>query len=156
MEIKLVDPKTLDFKGKNASLTFKTDTSGVGKFNTEAVEIKGPGEYEIMGIQIQGFSTDGNTNYRIRMDGINSVVICGKVNARQEEALSDIDVLLIPGDKKFAELVLKFSPKIIVIYNTPEPGEFMRDIGKSEISPTKKVVVKKEGLPQELEVVWLA
>lgn len=155
MEIKLVKPSTLVLKGKSANLALQIGEAGQAKFTVEEVEIKGPGEYEVRGVQLHSFSCDGVTNYRIKVDGVTIAIILGSVDQKQEETLSDIDVLLIQGDKKFAELVLRLEPKMIVIYNTPEPGEFIRDIGKVDIAPTTKVVIKKESLPQELEAVWL-
>ncbi len=146
--------------------------------------VQGPGEYEVKGVVITGIRTyhdaEGgktlgkNTAYLIEMEDL---VIChlgdlGHVlTTAQVEAMSDVDVLLVPvggsttiNAAQAAEVISLIEPKLVVPmhYRTPvgganlEPVErFLRQMGLADLEPQPKLSVTGSGLPEEMQVVVL-
>lgn len=132
------------------------------KLNSDKLEICGPGEYEVKGIKILGLAVGGKTNYEIKIDELRLAVVYGKIEEKYEEAFSDLDILLLSYPIEGAqELILKLEPKIVVLYyannnyKTEDAIKFLKDVGRENVVPTSRVVIKKDNLPAELEVVWL-
>jgi len=146
--------------------------------------IDGPGEYEIKGVMIVGIQTfhdaEGgkkrgkNTVYLIEMDDI---VIChlgdlGHVlSAEQVEAMSNVDVLLIPVGGNYtinaaqaAEVISLIEPRIVIPmhYKTDvvkleiDPVEkFAREMGIKSLQPQPKLMITKSTLPSEQQIIVL-
>lgn len=118
--------------------------------------IKGPGEYEIKGVSIFGVSLGDNTAYVYEIDGLKTCHISnstGKLTEKQAEEFGEIDILLVPAKKKAVAIVEQLEPKIVIPMN--RAGEFLKEVGKEEIRPIKKLKVAPSSLPEEREVVWL-
>lgn len=152
------------------------------------VVFKGPGEYEARGVEITGVPTyhdekngaerGRNTLYRIDIDGI-SILHCGdlghKLTEEQEEALPNIDVLLIPVGGLYSldartanEVVTQLEPNIVIPMHYHVSGlnakvfgglapvsQFLKEIGQETVAPTSKFKVTKDSLPAETQVVVL-
>lgn len=146
--------------------------------------VRGPGEYEIASVFIQGISTfhdnergkqrGKNTVYLIEMD---EVIIChlgdlGHVlSSEQVEEMSGVEVLLVPvgglstiAASAAAELVRLLQPRIVIPMHFKtevvpfklEPVEnFLKEIGLKQVSPQLRLVVTKTSLPGEMQVVVL-
>lgn len=146
--------------------------------------VNGPGEYEIGGIFITGFQTwhdtEGgakrgrNTAYVIEMEDL---TIChlgdlGHVlSTQQVEAMSDVDVLMIPVGGTYtitaaqaADVISLIEPRIVIPmhYRTEalkmeiDPLErFAKAMGLKETTAQPKLVVTKSSLPEETQVVVL-
>jgi L-ascorbate metabolism protein UlaG (beta-lactamase superfamily) len=141
--------------------------------------IDGPGEYEIKGVSIIGFSTfhDNaagaerglNTAFIIESEDLR---IChlgdfgeDKLREETEEAIGDVDILLIPVGGKYtidgkiaANIVHTIEPRIVIPMHYKIPGltialappePFLREMGIKNIEADEKLVVKKNDLPQE-------
>lgn len=154
------------------------DHANVEDAPAETKIIKGPGEYEIMGVCVRGIqsfhdNSNGadrglNTMYIIEDD---DVKIChmgdfgqDKLEEHQLEEIGDVDVLMIPvggtytiDGKQASEIISQIEPKIIIPmhYKLPElkidiagPEKFLKEIG---IKPEKvdKYKATKKTLPQE-------
>jgi len=104
--------------------------------------VHGPGEYEIKGVSIIGFSSDHdtehgairgkNTMYRIEIDGI-SIVHAGDIGVlpptKEVESLGDVDILMVPvggtytlGPEDAAKFVGEVEPKIVLPMHYQRPG----------------------------------
>ncbi|MCL4459737.1 MAG: MBL fold metallo-hydrolase [Chloroflexi bacterium] len=146
--------------------------------------ISGPGEYEVKGVVITGIRTfhddengqrlGKNTAYLVEMDDL---VIChlgdlGHVlTAEQVEALSDVNILLVPvggfntiNASQAVEIINLVEPKIAIPmhYKTEaakvdlDPlDRFTHEIGLKHYEPQPKLVVNKGSLPEELEITVL-
>lgn len=146
--------------------------------------IDGPGEYEVKGVVVTGVRTyhdaehgktrGKNTSYLIEMDDL---VVChlgdiGHVlNAAQVEAMSRVDILLIPvgggatiNAAQAAEVISLVEPKIIIPMHFRLPGStselepvdrFLREMGVTNAEPQPKLVVVASALPESLQVVLL-
>jgi len=144
----------------------------------------GPGEYEVKGVFITGIATyhDGrrgatrgrNTVFLFEFGGI---TVChlgdlGHVPTQtQVEALSDVNVLLIPvgglhtiDAAKAAEVISLLEPNLVIPmhYKTPVEkaklhtvSKFLKEMGLASIPPVPELKVSKSSLPAETEVVLL-
>lgn len=146
--------------------------------------IAGPGEYEVKGIFIFGIPTfhdkkrgkqwGRNTVYLFEFEDL---TIChlgdlGHVPAQsQVEALSDVDVLLIPvgavhtlNASLAAEVINLLEPRIVVPmhYKTDVVkarlaplSKFLKEMGLKRVKPRESLKIRKGSLPGETQVVVL-
>ena len=144
----------------------------------------GPGEYEVKGVFVTGIAMyhDGrrgatrgrNTVFLFEFGGI---TVChlgdlGHVPTQtQVEALSDVNVLLIPvgglhtiDAAKAAEVISLIEPNLVIPMHYKTPVEkaklhtvtkFLKEMGLASIPPVPELKVTKSSLPQETEVVLL-
>jgi len=120
----------IEIKTKSAVIT----TGDVVKINE--VELPGPGEYEVAGVEAFGIDKD---IYLFKADDIH-VVYLDSINRSltddEIERLSEVEVLIIPigGDKvinsKQASLIIKaVDPKIIIPVSYKDSKDFCADLG---------------------------
>lgn len=144
----------------------------------------GPGEYEVRDVFITGIATyhDGrrgasrghNTVFLFDFDGL---TVChlgdlGHVpDQKQVEALSDVDLLLIPVGgvhtldvSKAAEVISLIEPRIVVPMHYRTPAEkarlegldkFFKEMGLAPVPAQPVLSVTKSALPEETQVVVL-
>ena len=145
--------------------------------------LDGPGEYELSGIYVTGVMTpagDGdpagkrNTAYLIEMENLRICHLGDVSNAlatRQVEALSPVDVLLVPasggctvGASQAVEMVRLLEPRIVVpMHYKPEGlpgplgdgGPFLRELGLRAVESQARLSVTATSLPPEMRVVVL-
>jgi len=146
--------------------------------------ISGPGEYEISGVfvyglasfhdQVKGAKRGANTIYVINMDGI-KLAHLGDLGHRltdeQLEEVNGVDILFVPVGGKYTidaqqavEVVGQIEPRIVIPMHYKLPGlkvvlapveEFLKNMGMEEVNPQDKLIITKEKLPEEREVVVL-
>ena len=146
--------------------------------------IVGPGEYEVCGVFITGIPTfhdrkkgasrGRNTVFLFDFEGL---TVChlgdlGHVPTQsQVEALSDIDVLLIPvgavstiNAAQAAEVISLLEPRLVIPmhYKTKalevkldSVSKFLKEMGLSELATQKSLKVTKSALPEETQVLLL-
>ena len=138
--------------------------------------ISGPGEYEVKGIFIKGFSSETeiggkkyiNTIYALSFDNINFCIpgaIPGKqVSAETKEAIDGVDMLLSPvsisglAPRDAYGLAASFEPKVIVPsdYDAPSLKMFLKEGGAEDTEALDKYTVKKLDIEEkEGEIVVL-
>lgn len=149
-----------------------------------AFVINEPGEYEIAGVSIfglpsfhdnnQGSKRGRNTIFIIDMDGLRLVHLGDlghKLDDHQLEEINGADLLFIPTGGEFtidariaAEVVAQVGPKIVIPMHCYLPGlkfklapvdDFLKEMGAMEIHPVDKLILSKDKLPEEKEVVVL-
>lgn len=135
-------------------------------------EIYLPGEYEVQGIEIQGFPVDRDidtggslkTAFRIHWEDI-SIVILGNLTGGLEpsvtEALSEPDLLILPVSKGFlspdqaAKLARSLEPGIMIPSFSERSREFAKVVG-AHVEPAEKLVFKKKDIiPKQMQLVLL-
>jgi len=146
--------------------------------------IDSPGEYEVRGVFITGIATfhdrkkgasrGRNTVFLFDFEGL---TVChlgdlGHVPTRsQVEALSDIDVLLIPvgsgstiNAAQAAEVISLLEPRLVIPmhYKTKvlkvklDPvSKFLKEMGLSKLATQESLKVTKSTLPEETQVLLL-
>ncbi len=136
--------------------------------------IKGPGEYEVKGVSVIGFSADHDdargairgktTIYRIEMDGL-SFVHAGDLgcipSTKDIESFGDVDILFVPVGGTFtlspeeaATFVSEVEPRIIIPMHYQRPG--LKPEGFGELTPVAdflKAMGKEETVAQPKLVV---
>jgi|Deesub1362A_J573_1020465.scaffolds.fasta_scaffold09587_2 L-ascorbate metabolism protein UlaG (beta-lactamase superfamily) len=146
--------------------------------------ISGPGEYEVKGVFITGIPTfhdrrkgkvrGRNTVFLFEFDDL---TIChlgdlGHVPTRsQVEALSEVDVLLIPvgsvttiNAAQAAEVVSLLEPKLVIPMHYKTKAlkskletvrKFLKEMGLEKLTPKESLKVTKKNLPEETQIVIL-
>lgn len=128
--------------------------------------IDSPGEYEVGGVFVLGTAGEKTTFYVITMDGLRLVFLgglSGKLSDKQIEEIDGVDILFVPvGDKKNSlagkqtlEIINQVEPKIIIPMNYQSLSGFLKELGQEEKAPLDKLLMTKDKLPLEKEVVVL-
>lgn len=126
--------------------------------------ISGPGEYEIRGVFIKGFLSEGpdkkiNTIYMANVEGVNLCFLgpLGSTELSPEtlEHLEDIDILFVPVSAY--KLAVKLEPALIIpaSYEPDTLKKFLKEAG-DEGETLEKLLIKKKDLEgKEGEIVVL-
>ena len=154
------------------------------KRRKEPFIVAGPGEYEISGVSIFGLSSfhdqkggkerGRNTIYFINLDDLKLVHLGDlghKLNDEQLEEINSPDLLFIPVGGTYTldaslavEVIGQIDPKIVIPMHYQLPGltiklapvdDFLKEMGVEKIKPVAKLVISKDKLPEEREVVVL-
>ncbi len=186
------DPATIGLKlpkdVQTADLVLKThdhpDHNHFALINPEAVQIAGPGAYEVKGTAVTGVTTyhdtqkgaerGKNTVYNIEMDGVNIVHLGDLGHTLTEEqidAIGSTDVLLIPvggvftiDAKDASRVVNQLEPRIVIPMHYKieglsvelEPLEnFLKEMAVEKAEPVSKLSITKDKLPDDTQVVVL-
>lgn len=151
MQINWQGKDKIIIKSKNAVI----ETGEVNKVNE--VELLGPGEYEIAGIEIFGISEG---IYLFRIEDM-TVAYLDKINRtltdKEIEDLSDVAIVIIPtgGEgvidaKAAANIIKSVEPKIVIPTNSENFADFCKIIGgcqdpRDNIKITKQQLIEQEG-----------
>ena len=181
MEIKNLGGLTYLLKGKKESVLIDPDSVKIAKNQSriiiyteakyeelrmvdEKVSIMGPGEYEIGGVEVNGFSGGkGKTIYTILIDGV-IVAIMGKLdeelNEKRSDKISGIDVLLAEvgnGYKSIAAAAKKWGANYIVPVDGSgeELKKFLDEADCEGQEAVESLKVDKDNLPDGMEIVVL-
>ncbi len=149
--------------------------------------LSGPGEYEVSSVFVTGLELRGdrkakkeaaalrNTVFLFEFDDL-TVCHLGDLNlvptqAQVEEALGEVDVLLIPvggseslNASQAAEVVSLLEPRIVIPmhFHTPDitlkldtVGKFLKEMGLDKVAPQELLKVGRSSLPEETQVMLL-
>jgi L-ascorbate metabolism protein UlaG (beta-lactamase superfamily) len=148
----------------------------------EPFVIKGPGEYEVKGMFVRGFSSKTvyggkelfNTVYTFELDGIR-VAYLGAISdkdldAKAKEEMGDIDIIFVPigGDEVLSpeeayKLASKREAKLVIPIHFGAVGQkdalerFLKEAEAKDTKPVDKLTIKKKDLiGREGDVVVLS
>jgi len=133
-----------------------------------------PGEYEVGGVFILGIPFDKKTIYIITINGMRLAFlgeISHEVTEKELEEIDGVDILFLPvgGNsvligKQAVHIQEKIQPKIIIPMsfkipslkvNFNEVDEFLKEIGSEGLNSVDKLLIAKDRLPLEKEVILL-
>jgi len=145
--------------------------------------LRGPGEYDIKGVQVTGLDTQRrrsgdnparNTAFLVEID---EVTIChvgdlaSSLSTDQKEQLGSVDVLLIPTGghctidaAAAAETISVIEPKVVVpMHYGTQVGDlsldgidrFLKEMGLHEIAPQGRLSITKSSAPEATQVILL-
>jgi L-ascorbate metabolism protein UlaG (beta-lactamase superfamily) len=149
--------------------------------------LTGPGEYEVSSVFVTGLELRGDRKARKEAAGprhtvflfeFDDLTVChlGDLNivptqAQVEEALGEVDVLLIPvgggetlNAAQAAEVVSLLEPHVVVPmhYYAPDTtlkldtvNKFLKEMGLDKVAPQEVLKVSRGSLPEETQVVVL-
>jgi hypothetical protein len=186
MEIKYLGEKTVFLKGKKESvlvnpddaldnkngsrvIIYTSESGGGANLKEDRVFINGPGEYEVGGIEVNGVSSeDGDTVYRLVIDGFKVVVVGGlkqELSEKKIDKIEEADVLIVypevdslTGYKMSKELAKKWGANYLIpISNNSEIlNKFLNDADNEGLEAFSSLKIEKmEDLPDGLEVKLL-
>lgn len=140
--------------------------------NAEPFVIRGPGEYELAGVTVQGFLTKSqyrvpkgqldavNTVYAVSLEGMTLVHLGAlsdsMLSHEAREAIDEIDILFVPvgGDgvltpAEAAKLAVTLEPRIIIPMHwsgmgAPKSLEQFLEEGAGEAETVEKLTLKKK------------
>jgi L-ascorbate metabolism protein UlaG (beta-lactamase superfamily) len=153
--------------------------------------LAGPGEYEVSSVFVTGLELRGdrkkkekekevvsgprNTVFLFEFDDL-TICHLGDLNivptqAQVEEALGEVDVLLIPvgggeslNASQASEVVSLLEPHIVIPmhYHVPDSthtldpvSKFLKEMGLDKVQPQEVLKVSRSGLPDETQIVLL-
>ena len=146
--------------------------------------IQGPGEYEVKGVNVVGMATfhddkggaerGKNTIYNITVDDVN-IAHLGDIghdlSSEQLEEFGNVDVLLIPVGGVYtieahtaAKIAAELEAKVVIPMHYQVEGlkyqlegvdKFLKEMAKESVTPVSKLVITKDKLPEESQVVVL-
>lgn len=154
------------------------DHNEISVFDGTPYIVSGPGEYEIKGVGVVGVKRGKNTMYRIEVDGV-SIVHLGdlddKLSAQEIDDLDGVNILMIPvggvytiDAAKAVDVIKEIEPNIVIPMHFGRPelrqeefgqlaplSVFLKEIGKPDVVPQPKLIIAKDKLPEEMQVVVL-
>ena len=183
MEIKILKNQTLSLKGKketvlvNSTEAQKKDNSRIWiylseaeknyEWNNDKVIIKGPGEYEIGGVEVVGVNGgDGNIVYKVEIDGI-VIGLLGKIKEelsdKKQERIAGVDVLMadIGGTleyKAIAAYAKKWGANYLIPFGYEDKkalDKFLDQADQEGLESVESLKVEVENLPDGMEVMVL-
>lgn len=160
------------------------DHNNVGAVEGTPLVVTGPGEYEKLGVTINGIATfhdastgserGRNTVYNLLIDGVNLVHLGDLGHPLTEDQVSqigDTDILLIPVGSVYtidaeiaAKVVAQLEPRVVIPMHFKIPGLkfeldeldlFLKEMGSEGVEPVAKLSITKDKLPEEINVVVL-
>ena len=165
----LVNPESEMLK-KNISRIMIYNVSKYEELRTvgEKVSIMGPGEYEIGGVEIDGYSAGGgSTMFTVLIDGV-SLGLLGKLKEELTEKktgkVSGVDVLIVDidnekgiGAKAVLSLAKSWGANYVVPVgnNEAEMKKFLDETDSEGIEAVESLKIDKDNLPEGTEVVIL-
>ena len=136
----------------------------------EKVILRGPGEYEIGGVEVQGINGgNGDTIYVFTIDGV-TVGAFGELKEalsdKRQEKISSLDAMLISikknetiSDKLILDWAKKWGANYLIPVGFDEPNEdLIRFLDKADQEGNEGIdflKIEKDELPEGMEVVVL-
>ncbi|MFA6250944.1 MAG: MBL fold metallo-hydrolase [Candidatus Shapirobacteria bacterium] len=188
MEIRQIGQQTILLKGKKEGVVLDPDSqTNLGKINSrivafsnskldflgidsQRVVLKGPGEYEVGGVEIGGYSAGGkDTVYVFTIDGV-TVATVGLLSEtltdKRRDRIESVDVLVVKladeqkaTDKEILSWVKKWGANyLVVIDGDQEKKNLKRFLDSCDVEGQEAVdslKVDKDELPDGMEVVIL-
>ncbi len=185
MEIKKIKDKTIGLIGKKegivvnpegrgaeaaagyrvALLTEKTEELPI--YEGKTVWVAGPGEYEVGGIEIEGYRSGEGTVYAVGIDRLRVGVI-GKINEelteKKVDKIDELDVLIFDVGLGISfKAVVALAKKLGVNYLMPLVGqgeegklkEFLDEVDEEGRERAGSIKIDREELPEGMEGVVL-
>lgn len=166
-------------------LTNSCESDSLNQIKGNPFIVDGPGEYDVKDIFIKAMpavskefeknNSQKITIYKVEADGLNFCHLGGfgqsELNPEQLEAISEVDVLMIPIgggralDSALAQKIInQIEPKIIIpmYFALPQLKEqletidgFLKSMGKEKTEPEPNFKARKDKLPPEMSIVVL-
>lgn len=152
----IVDPKTKMPKTAADMILSLGDQIDPSRVDEYRLIIDDDGEYEIGSIKVTGLSRSDGIFYNLNID--NTQIILAKVSTLEKltDTSSEAEVAILNVDSNLNEaIVASLEAKTVILYGE-KVTEGIKALGKNDLTPTKKLSIAKEKLPDETQIVWLA
>jgi len=170
MEIVYVDTTSIRLKGKQVSLL--VNPSAKNKVSVDAslltgserltsffdentgVLFQGPGEYEVKGTKVTGFTMADDVMYTVMIDGM--AVFIGTISAAMQakDKLHEHQVAILLANGVLSQTTMGILNASVLVFVDEKAEENAKAFGK-EFQKVGKYVITKDKLPSETEFVFL-
>lgn len=163
----LINPSNQrSFKGAVLILNTTMPAPAGDPTEEEIISINHQGEYEVQGIQIQGWSVKQEkgiekTIYRIIFEDL-KIIVLGDLNepltGEIQNACQQPDIVLGPNNDKINKWVKNLEPALIVpAFDKQDDWQnFAKEFGQTDTKPEEKITLKKKDLiPGKIAIQWL-
>lgn len=136
----------------------------------DRVVIRGVGDYEVGGVAVSGYSTNGCVLYVVNIDGVkvgclNSWV--DRITDKTVEKVADLDVLVVrlpaavsTGKKEIIETAKVWGVNYLIlmaeVVDNPEVADFLDLLDREDLKAVEEVAVDPGSLPDGMEVNLLS
>jgi len=143
----------------------------VARSGKEQFVVQGPGEYEVQGVFINGFSSKSeyskdatiNTIYSVHFEEMN-LLFLGALSEKKPdlsiiEGMDSVDILFVPiggdgvlGSAEAHSLAVALEAKVVIPIHYDGMGEagalkaFLKEAGVDDVKPVEKLTIKKKDL----------
>lgn len=170
MEIAYVSSQSVRIKGKQVTLLVNPTEKNKVAVDAEVVTGKereknltpenvgilfqGPGEYEVKGTKITGFTMDDDVMYTITLEGMS--VFVGSVTAAMQakDKLHEHNVAILLANEILSQTTMGILNASVLLFVDEKAEENAKAFGK-ELQKVSKYVITKDKLPAETEFVFL-
>ena len=126
----------------------------LSKIEDSRVLISANGEYEVSGTKIAAFNADSHIFYCLDIDEIQVLITTEDALLGIKESMRDYHMIVLNVNKIIdASLITALTPRVVILYGE-KSGDLAKVLG-SEKEKSAKFSVKKEQIPEEMEVVVL-
>lgn len=168
MEIAFLAKNSLRLKGKKSSFIVdpeeKMSANGFILLNEsgdrlfdqkESVIIQGPGEYEIGGVKLSGYRTEGNLVFNFSIDGVE--ILLGKLTSleKMQHKLKEQHVVIAYVDEVINSSFINSLATNLVVFYGNKSKEVIDLYGKANVTSMQKYSITLDKLPQEVETIIL-
>ncbi len=152
----IVDPKEKMPKNQADLILFLNGVHDTSKVEEFRLVVDDNGEYEVGGIKVTGQGKeDKGIFYTLNVDNIGTVLAKVSTLEKMIDTANEAEIAILDVDSELNEsIVAALEAKVVVLYGE-KAHEGIKALGK-DASPTKKLTIAKDKLPDESQIVWLA
>lgn len=170
MDIQLISPDSILIKSKIFAIAVESTTKVIADVlfimdpgvttDTDKIEnlrlvVRGPGEYEVGGVKMTAVTDGERLYYETRVEDMNVNVMESESIVKSSDKSKECDILILHAKGSVDDShIAAMSPKVVVLYG-PHSAEIAKTLGKDNVTPVAKHSLKKDKLPEEVEVVVL-
>jgi len=123
-------------------------------FVKDVFVIENPGEFEVKGVRVYGYSLKDETIYLIQVDDINiayTASLSDEMNKDLAEEFNLVNILLVSAADDPTDLISQLGPNVVVPMNYTEASlsKFLKEMGEENVERTSKLKVTSFGEESE-------
>ena len=171
MEIVKISPSSVKIKSKLGAFAIDpVDTKGTVEADavlflnrtlkqqdinvpTNTVIINGPGEYEIKGVKFTGLGRGDKIAYSGRFDNVDTLIVKASSFNSTKELARECNILLVEADEIVDQSLVALTNASVVVLYGEKAVDSVTKLGKEAIAEVNKMVMTKDKLPTDMQVV---
>lgn len=117
------------------------------------VIINGPGEYEIKGVKFTGLGRGDTIAYTGKFDNVDTLIVKASSFNSTKELTRDCNILLVEADVVIDQSMVALTNASIVVLYGEKSTESVAALGKEATIAVNKMIMTKDKLPTDMQVV---
>lgn len=151
-----VDPSSSTPKFDADAVLAASNSADLTRINNYRVVINSVGEYEVSGLKISGIRAGDDCIFVLSSDGAEAIV--AKTSSLEKIAadkIGDYQIVVLNVDSSINQsIITAMEPRVIILYGE-NAKEGARVLGKEDQTPTSKISLSEDKLPEETNIVIL-